>query len=104
MINVSKVLVPLSLRNQDLLREMDLDVVLILFTFGIFVLNIKDTEYTIMACREEYLVIEGDAKSFNWQTMGLNFEDLFPWVSKDLDGTWFIIFRDASKEGPRAMH
>jgi hypothetical protein len=48
-INVSEILVTLLFRNQELFREMNLNVVLVLLALRILVLDIEDTQNSVVA-------------------------------------------------------
>ena len=103
MVNVSQVLVSFSLGDQKLVREVNLDVVADL-ALRILILNVKDAKDAIMTRGEEYGVVEGNSKSLNWKTVGLNLKDFLPWVPKNLDRAWFVVFSNSSKKGASAMH
>jgi hypothetical protein len=57
-IDIGKILITLSFGNQELLREMNLDVILVFLAFGILVLDVEDTQHTIVTRGEEDLIIE----------------------------------------------
>jgi hypothetical protein len=57
-INIGKILITLSFGNQELLREMNLDVILVFLSFGILVLDVEDAQHTIVTRGEEDLIIE----------------------------------------------
>lgn len=66
MFNVSLEFISFSFLDENLFRVINLNIVLVLFTLGIFVFDIKYTEQSILASREKNLIIKTYSESFNW--------------------------------------
>jgi hypothetical protein len=48
-VNISEILVTLLFRNQELFREVNLNIILVLLALRIFVLDIEDAQNSVMA-------------------------------------------------------